>query len=131
LCEESPYKSGSVKYRVQATIFPAIFPKDVIEKIAALEEETKNHQKHLINVALDYGGRDEILRAVKKAVSDKIKPEEALFKKKFKLKSTSIDGVDKIKFAIKNLATNPYVLKAINREPIKETRSPASAQNPR
>ena len=52
------------------------FPKDVIEEIAALEEKTKNHQKHLINVALDYGGRDEILRAVKKVVSNKIKPED-------------------------------------------------------
>lgn len=40
-----------------------------------------------------------------KLINDKIKPEEALFKKKFKLKSTSIDGVDKIKFAIKNSLT--------------------------
>lgn len=37
-----------------------------------------------------------------KIINDRIKPEEITFKKKFKLKSLIVDGVDKIKLAIKN-----------------------------
>lgn len=37
-----------------------------------------------------------------KTINDKIKPEEITFKKKFKLKSLSFDGIDKIRLAIKN-----------------------------
>jgi len=37
-----------------------------------------------------------------KIINDRIKPEEIIFKKKFKLKSLSINGVDKIRFAITN-----------------------------
>lgn len=42
-------------------------PKTLSAKIAQIEAETKNNQKHVFNIALDYGGHDEILRAVKKA----------------------------------------------------------------
>ncbi len=37
-----------------------------------------------------------------KNINDRIKPEEISFKKKFKVKSLSLDGVDKIKLSIKN-----------------------------
>jgi hypothetical protein len=47
-------------------------PKDLLEWIKKTEEETKDNTKHLLNVALDYGGRDEIIRAVKKIVDDKV-----------------------------------------------------------
>ena len=58
------------------------FPKDVIKQIVELEESTKKYTGHIINLALDYGGRDEILRATKRIVeagvtSDKI--DEKLF----------------------------------------------------
>ncbi len=41
-------------------------PKELMDKIAAIEEKTKHFTKFFLNIALDYGGRDEILRAVKK-----------------------------------------------------------------
>ena len=50
------------------------FPKDLISYIQKVEEETKYNQKHVFNVALDYGGHDEIVRAVKNIVKDKISP---------------------------------------------------------
>ncbi len=47
-------------------------PKDLLEWIKKTEEETKDNTKHTLNVALDYGGRDEIIRAVKKIIDDKV-----------------------------------------------------------
>jgi len=47
-------------------------PGDLLRLIRKAEEETKENRNHIINVALDYGGRDEILRAVKKIADDKI-----------------------------------------------------------
>jgi undecaprenyl diphosphate synthase len=57
-------------------------PKDLLKWITKAEEETKRNSKHILNVALDYGGRDEVLRAVRKIVEDKIpanKIDEDLF----------------------------------------------------
>lgn len=57
-------------------------PKDLMKSIKKAEVELKNNKKHILNVALDYGGRDEILRAVKKIVKDGIsedKIDEDLF----------------------------------------------------
>lgn len=42
-------------------------PKDVIDYIAKIEKETYEYgQNNVVNLALDYGGRDELLRAVHK-----------------------------------------------------------------
>lgn len=51
-------------------------PKDLIAKINKLENTTKNHTKHVFNLALDYGGQDEILRAVKKINQASVKSEQ-------------------------------------------------------
>jgi undecaprenyl diphosphate synthase len=51
-------------------------PKELIQMILKAESETRNNNKHILNVALDYGGRDEILRAVRKLVDDKIPSEK-------------------------------------------------------
>lgn len=47
-------------------------PKGLIKKISAIEEETRNNSSHVLNVALDYGGQDEILRAVKNIIKDQV-----------------------------------------------------------
>ncbi|OQY30511.1 MAG: isoprenyl transferase [Anaerolineaceae bacterium 4572_5.2] len=39
-------------------------------------ELTKNNTKLILNIAFNYGGRDEILSAIQKIIQDKIKPEE-------------------------------------------------------
>ncbi|MDP2874046.1 MAG: polyprenyl diphosphate synthase [bacterium] len=43
-------------------------PTTLLERLARAEEETKGNDRYVLNVALDYGGQDEILRAIKKAV---------------------------------------------------------------
>jgi undecaprenyl diphosphate synthase len=45
--------------------------KNLIEAINQLEESTKSYDQYYLNIALDYGGQDEILRAVKKAATCK------------------------------------------------------------
>lgn len=57
-------------------------PQDLVKCIEKVEEKTKNNKGHIFNVALDYGGHDEILRAVKGIVDDGIpskKIDEKLF----------------------------------------------------
>lgn len=41
-------------------------PESLAKKIRQAEEETKDNKKYVLNVALDYGGQDEILRATEK-----------------------------------------------------------------
>src|SRR3989344_1523800 len=40
--------------------------KKLLERIQNSEEKTKDFNKYVLNIALDYGGRDEIIRTVKK-----------------------------------------------------------------
>ena len=40
--------------------------KSLLKKIKKVENETKNNKKHIFNLALDYGGHDEIIRATEK-----------------------------------------------------------------
>ena len=46
---------------------------DLQEKINSIQEKTKNNTGLTINVALNYGGRDEILNAIRKLTTDEIK----------------------------------------------------------
>lgn len=58
------------------------FPKDLSDEIARVEAETAKYKDHILNLALDYGGRDEILRAIRKIIEDKVpadKIDEKLF----------------------------------------------------
>lgn len=57
-------------------------PKQIVEEIVRLEEKTRNYKKHVFNVALDYGGKDEIVRATKKIVAEGI-PAEKIDEKLF------------------------------------------------
>ena len=50
-------------------------PRFVIEAIAKAEAETRNNKKHVLNLALDYGGQDELVRAVQKIIHDGVKSE--------------------------------------------------------
>jgi len=51
-------------------------PKSLMRWIKKAEDETKDNTNFILNLALDYGGRDEILRAVKKIVTDKVQPKK-------------------------------------------------------
>jgi undecaprenyl diphosphate synthase len=45
---------------------------EIIAKIKNIEEQTKNNSAITLNIALNYGGRDELVKAFKK-ISEKIK----------------------------------------------------------
>lgn len=48
---------------------------EIIKKIKNIEEKTKNNSAITLNIALNYGGRDEIVNAVKK-IANKIKHDD-------------------------------------------------------
>ncbi|MEK6848596.1 MAG: polyprenyl diphosphate synthase [Nanoarchaeota archaeon] len=48
-------------------------PKALMDKLTVLEEKTKNYNELNVQLCLDYGGRDEIVRAVKKIISGELK----------------------------------------------------------
>ncbi len=45
-------------------------PDYLLEKIVKAENETAHFSKNVLNIALDYGGRDEIVRAIQKLTTD-------------------------------------------------------------
>ena len=51
-------------------------PKVLLKKIKLAEEETKDGDKYIMNIALDYGGHDDIIRAVQGMIEDKVKAED-------------------------------------------------------
>jgi len=52
------------------------FPKKVVRAIGEMLKIAKEHERMKLNVALNYGGRDEIIRAVQQIVKKKISPEK-------------------------------------------------------
>lgn len=52
-------------------------PKDAMEHMAKLERETAHYDDYTFNIALDYGGHDEIVRAVNKILKNNIKSIDA------------------------------------------------------
>jgi len=49
-------------------------PGFLLKKIRQAEEETKKYSKYIANLAIDYGGHDEIVRAVKHMITDQVSP---------------------------------------------------------
>ena len=49
---------------------------NLIEIVKNAEEKTKNNTGVNLNIAFNYGARDEIVNAIKKIINDKIQPEE-------------------------------------------------------
>ena len=72
--KKEEYQQKGVKMMVLGN-FQA-FPRRVIKAIEVMLGIVKKHERLKVNVALNYGGRDEIIRAVKKIVENKIPPEK-------------------------------------------------------
>lgn len=52
-------------------------PEDIRTNLIRIESDTKKYAKnHIYNLAVDYGGRSEIVRATQKAIESGIKPED-------------------------------------------------------
>ena len=48
------------------------FPQDLVSTLVKLEKETRNYANNILNLALDYGGRDEIVRVIQRIIKDKV-----------------------------------------------------------
>jgi len=66
------YKQG-VKFKIIGQ--REKLPKSLQKAIEKVEKETKNNKVMLLNIALSYGGRAEIVQAFKKIIKKKIPPE--------------------------------------------------------
>jgi len=51
-------------------------PQSLLKKILKAEEETKDNKNYIMNIAIDYGGQDDIIRAVKNMVNDGVDAEK-------------------------------------------------------
>lgn len=78
--KKEEYKKKGVKLAVLGD-FQA-FPRKVVRAIEEMLKIVKTHERLKVNVALNYGGRDEILRAVKRIVKEEI-PSEKIDEKTF------------------------------------------------
>ena len=47
-----------------------MFPKELVDEIEGIMEETKNHDKFMINFAMAYGGRSEVIDTVKRIAEE-------------------------------------------------------------
>ncbi len=70
--KKGEYKEKGVKLVIIGN-FQA-FPRKVVKAIEEMLSIVKTHERLKVNVALNYGGRDEIIRAVKKIAYDKVPP---------------------------------------------------------
>lgn len=48
-------------------------PKDIADRVEKLLEDTKDHKSHKLNICVNYGSHDEILRAVNNMIKDGVK----------------------------------------------------------
>ncbi len=72
--KKEEYKRKGVKVAILGD-FQA-FPRQVVRAIKEILSIVKKNERLKINLALNYGGRDEILRAVKKILASGISPEK-------------------------------------------------------
>ncbi len=54
----------------------SLLPKDLQQQCLELENQTKNNNNLIVNFCIAYGGRQELIEAVKKILKNKISPEE-------------------------------------------------------
>ncbi len=66
------FRKNKIKFNVIGQL--ERLPKRLRELVEKTEEETKNYKDHVINVAISYGGRVEIIDAIKKLMKEKINP---------------------------------------------------------
>jgi len=53
-----------------------LLPEDLQEQCKKLEKETENNNNFIVNIAIAYGGKQELIDAVKKILKNKISPEQ-------------------------------------------------------
>lgn len=65
------HKEENIKLMISGNVEK--LPLDLQKDIKSVVEKTKNNNKFILNICLNYGGRDEIVRAVNEIISSNIK----------------------------------------------------------
>lgn len=68
-------------------------PAMLINYLKRIENSTQNNKSYQLNIALDYGGRDELVRAVKQMIDDGV-PSDQIDEKLFSSYLDTKDGMD-------------------------------------
>lgn len=71
-------KSDFIKhgYRFHHTGDKLLLPKDMLDIIDEMEKDTASGETGTVNIALAYGGRNDIVNATKRIIKEKVKPED-------------------------------------------------------
>lgn len=63
-------------YRFHHTGDKSLLPKDMLDIIDEMENDTKGGATGTVNIALAYGGRNDIVNAARRIIKEKVKPED-------------------------------------------------------
>ena len=63
-------------YKFHHTGDKSMLPKDIVDIVNEVEEETKHCKKGIVNLAIAYGGRNDIVNATRRIIKEKVKPED-------------------------------------------------------
>lgn len=74
--KDSSQVGDNEKVRIKIAGEREMMPKDILEIIEKVEEETKDNKGMVVNFAFSYGGRKEIVHAVKEIVKKGVKVED-------------------------------------------------------
>ncbi len=80
-------------YRFHHTGDRTMLPKDMLDIIDKLEDDTKSGTTGTVNIALAYGGRNDIVNATKRMIKDNVKAEDVT-EESFKKYLTTGDAPD-------------------------------------
>lgn len=69
--DTSKYEARGIKFMTSGDL--SKLPKDIIDAVKKAKEKTKNNTKMIVNIAINYGGRQEIIRAVNSIIKKGIK----------------------------------------------------------
>ena len=72
--KDSKPEKNKIKIRFIGNL--SLLPKDLREQCKRLEKQTEKIKDYIINFCIAYGGRQEIIEAIKKIIKKKIKPEK-------------------------------------------------------
>jgi tritrans,polycis-undecaprenyl-diphosphate synthase [geranylgeranyl-diphosphate specific] len=64
------------KMRVKFIGNLSLLPKDLKKQCEDLEKQTQKNSEYIVNICIAYGGKQELIEAVKKILKNKIKPED-------------------------------------------------------
>lgn len=80
-------------YRFHQSGDRSLLPKDIVEVIEEVEKETADGKTGIVNIAIAYGGRNDIVNATKRMIQEKVKVED-ITEESFKKYLTTGDTPD-------------------------------------